>query len=343
MDFKTWEYTETDILKGLVDVHCHPNLGYGGTNPKKVIDEINRLQVNKICVMSSNLESQVIIEEIYKSCSSKVKPAFGLHPWFSHQVCFTADQLESDGFPLMLENGQDQSMIESHLPKPIDFNQFLNELKDRLVSIPDSMLGEVGLDKSFKVHIPNATQSQATNQNQGINQNQGTDQNQKDEMNLIKSKVKIEHQIKVLEAQLELAISLGKPISLHGVKAIEEMIQVFNRLKRRHPVSNQIKINWHSPYISTGSLKTLIKNYSTFLYFSFSIRLYKTELELKRLNELIALTPKDKIMIETDWESEPNLIDEKLIEILKVICKVKSWTFLEALRQLKSNWDDFSS
>lgn len=332
MELATIENNETVILDNLIDVHCHPNLAYDGQDLQRVIKEINQLKANKICVMSSDLESQYVIEEIYKKCSLKVKPAFGLHPWFSHQVCFN-DQPESEISPLVLED-EEQELVKSYLPKQIDIVRFLDELKDRLVSIPDSMLGEVGLDKSFKVH------TQVPIQNQDMNQEIA---NQEGGMRLIKSKVKIEHQIKVLESQIDLAISLRKPISLHGVKCIQEMIQVFNRIKRRNPISNTIRINWHSPYISADSLQTLIKNYSSFLYYSYSIRLYKTELELKRLNELIALTPNDKILIETDWELEPNLIDEKLLQILKVICKVKSWNLLEALAQLERNWTRFST
>ncbi|KAH9818396.1 TatD family [Melampsora americana] len=335
MSFKTLETNPTDILESLIDVHCHPNLAYDGNQPEKVIEEINQLKVKKICVMSSDFKSQLIIEEIYKRCSSKVKPAFGLHPWFSHQICFTTDpsENESDQLPLILEKDQDQSIIKSHLSNPIELNEFLNELKDRLVSIPDSMLGEVGLDKSFKVHIPIPIQ----------NSNQNQNQNQKDQTKLIKSKVKVEHQIKVLEAQLDLAISLRKPISLHGVKAIEEMIQVFNRLKERHSASSHIKINWHSPYISNESFKSLIKTHSDFLFFSYSIRLYQTEIELKRLIELIELTPNEKILIETDWELEPNLMDENLLKIFKLVCKTKNWNLLEASNQLHSNWIQFST
>ncbi|KAI9617479.1 hypothetical protein KEM48_007067 [Puccinia striiformis f. sp. tritici PST-130] len=102
---------------------------------------------------------------------------------------------------------------------------------------------------------------------------------------MIKSKYKISisHQLEVLRAQIELAIEIGRPISLHCVQAPTELLDLIDQLIARWGVqftgfedldgerrTKGINLCWHSPNISLEILQQALQKLPQTVYFSYS-------------------------------------------------------------------------
>lgn len=97
------------------------------------------------------------------------------------------------------------------LPDPIPLSQLISTLRSNLVSFPTALLGEVGLDRASR--IPLAYPSS--------------------QLILTPFMIPLPHQLAVLEAQLDLAVELGRNVSLHSVKAPMATKELIERTKRR--------------------------------------------------------------------------------------------------------------
>jgi len=124
-----------------------------------------------------------------------------------------------------------------HLPEPIMLSNILATLRSNLTDVPDAMLGEVGLDRSFR--IPFKPYS-------------GLDRKLSD------FTVPLNHQLHILEAQLELAVELRRNVSLHSVKAQQATLQLMDRMAGRHGEAwDMISVDMHSCGLSPEVWKTM--------------------------------------------------------------------------------------
>jgi Tat protein secretion system quality control protein TatD with DNase activity len=294
--------------------------------------------------MSSSLESQAKTEELFRLQPQKVVPAFGLHPWFTSSISLmdgaeSGDQeldkrahyreiLVKKHYPTSSIRSSDNQgedagrrkdrmeiceWIDCHLhllPNPIRLKTFLVELRERLMRFPTSMMGEIGLDKAFTFHIK---PSSAINPTKRSNENNDGDQPVTEDR-VIKSKYKVSiiHQLEILRKQIELAIELRRPISLHCVQAPTEVLGLIDELIGRwgvrftgllsnHPTTKKksktgaarmgnenltldpadsegdqehgINLCWHSPNISVEVLQQTLRKLPQTAYFSYSSEL----------------------------------------------------------------------
>ena len=87
------------------------------------------------------------------------------------------------------------------------------------------MLGEVGLDRSFRVALDYAASPRE----------------------LTPFTIPFEHQLVILEAQLDLAVELGRNVSLHSVKSHLETQELFARMVKMYGDKwNKISVDMHS-------------------------------------------------------------------------------------------------
>ncbi|KAI9609625.1 hypothetical protein H4Q26_007588 [Puccinia striiformis f. sp. tritici PST-130] len=197
---------------------------------------------------------------------------------------------------------------------------------------------------------------------------------------MIKSKYKISisHQLEVLRAQIELAIEIGRPISLHCVQAPTELLDLIDQLIARWGVQFTGFVSRHRSGPSKASSDGLLlvlerarhplqfpvppssshsKTYST--YPTQSSQEEKTatleELYSARTVRAIRATPIDRLLIESDHGSDPVLIDDKLRQIFHLIkvvkssppgnsgasCTVDSNRDLDLVAQIEDNWNRF--
>ncbi|KAK0266799.1 Cut9-interacting protein scn1 [Friedmanniomyces endolithicus] len=151
----------------------------------------------------------------------KVIPAFGWHPWFSHQMY---DESEYDGatslsdeqkvshYTLALTPQLHDREFLLALPDPQPFGQFLSRTKEYLLQHPLALVGEVGLDRSFRIPQP-WLPDQAEQRDDSLTPG-GREGRQ-----LSQYRVSMKHQRKIFPAQLRLAGEMQRAVSVHGVAA----------------------------------------------------------------------------------------------------------------------------
>ncbi|KAI9622336.1 hypothetical protein KEM48_007319 [Puccinia striiformis f. sp. tritici PST-130] len=411
---------DQEVFGRLTDAHCHPNDAFHGIDMARAAEEIKGLAIGKVCVMSSSLESQAKTEELVNLQPDKVIPAFGLHPWFTSRITLSEQEVDKrDHYRSILtkqnyppvppssvrpsqkqkekqkedeerhigDQEEIQDWVELHLhllPQPICLDEFLTEMRARLERFPTSIVGEIGLDKSFTFQIE---QPPKTSTVTGPSTEQPTDKvfdsrllEQEARVPMIKSKYKISisHQLEVLRAQIELAIEIGRPISLHCVQAPTELLDLIDQLIARWGVQFTGFVSRHRSGPSKASSDGLLlvlerarhplqfpvppssshsKTYST--YPTQSSQEEKTatleELYSARTVRAIRATPIDRLLIESDHGSDPVLIDDKLRQIFHLIkvvkssppgnsgasCTVDSNRDLDLVAQIEDNWNRF--
>lgn len=108
---------------------------------------------------------------------------------------------------------------------PIPLDDILLELRQNLEAFPHAMLGEVGLDRSFRIPYDYDASPRK----------------------LSPFTVPIAHQLVVLQAQIDLAVELGRNISLHSVKSHQATMELLANSQAKHGTRwNKISLDMHS-------------------------------------------------------------------------------------------------
>ena len=99
------------------------------------------------------------------------------------------------------------------------------------------MLGEVGLDRIFRVPVDYFASPRV----------------------LMPFQIPLAHQLEVLEAQMDLAAELGRNISMHSVKSQQATVEVLDRMKQKHGSEkwNRISVDQHSCGLSAQTWRDL--------------------------------------------------------------------------------------
>ncbi|KAK3338411.1 hypothetical protein B0H65DRAFT_322162 [Neurospora tetraspora] len=229
---------------GVYDAHCHP------TDTMTSISSIKDMQARLLTIMATRGQDQDLVasvaeqhgvtnlNELRESGSSetpkKVVPAFGWHPWFSHQLYHDSKEEVTDDvqahktkhYSAVLSPTPDADFIAS-LPDPIPLSKFLQETRQRVLAHPTALVGEIGLDKAFRLPWGKAADESSRN---GGDLTPGGREGRM----LSPHHVKMAHQVDVLKAQLRLAGELGRPVSLHGVQAHGVLFDALASLWKGH-------------------------------------------------------------------------------------------------------------
>lgn len=236
---------------GVYDAHCHP------TDIMANIPKIQNMQTRCLTVMATrDLDQALVLSTASQhgirsakpsewSREQCIVPAFGWHPWFAHTMYIPSDTtstststipsdlrpltgaaklahyqqvlLPSRPFPL---SPSDTALFAS-LPDPTPFPLFLAQTRARLQAHPLALVGEVGLDRSFRIPAPwTAEQWAARGPDSGLTPGG------REGRRLTPFRCAPGHQKDVLKAQLGLAGELGRAVSLHGVQAHGALFEV---------------------------------------------------------------------------------------------------------------------
>ncbi|KAI9824389.1 MAG: hypothetical protein M1832_001924 [Thelocarpon impressellum] len=302
-----------------------------------------------------------------------VIPSFGWHPWFSHHLYDDGNGISQKDKAahyraILTPIPEDPSFLDS-LPEPRPISHFLVETENRLQRYPLALVGEIGLDRSFR--IPNAWGSEEADSRDASVTPGG-----REGRRLSPHRVRIEHQKFVLMAQLRLAGVMQRAVSVHGVQAhgvVFETLQetwygweresVSKRMRRKKALEEaqgsddeygDVEMSDDTPkpfppriclHSYSGPPEPLRQYFDPAvpadIYFSFSSAVNFSTQSTKAV-QVIKAVPADRLLIESDLHLAGDEMDRRLEQIARVICELRGWPLDEGVRRLGENWRRFT-
>jgi Tat protein secretion system quality control protein TatD with DNase activity len=215
---------------GVFDAHCHP------TDTMASVAFIPHMRARALTVMSTRAQDQHLVSDVCVSqgvrdeeallsgrdVDRRIVPAFGWHPWFSYQLYDdTSPTPTYDGTPegkvvhydkiLTPSPSSKDGSFGASLAEPRPLSDFLRETRARLEQHPAALVGEIGLDKAFR--IPESwTGDTETARDEELTPGG------REGRRLSPHRVSVDHQVMVLQAQLRLAGEMNRAVSVHGVQ-----------------------------------------------------------------------------------------------------------------------------
>ncbi|KAI9730239.1 MAG: hypothetical protein M1834_006003 [Cirrosporium novae-zelandiae] len=213
-----------------------------------------------------------------RTTPGKVVPAFGWHPWFSHLIyddtsqssLANPDDTDSAQAPTIPQNEahytsvltpppspskpEDSTFISS-LPTPIPLSTLLARTRAHLTHFPTALVGEIGLDRSFRLPLPALPTSHLI-----PSHNEDVTPGSRNGRPLSKFRVNIDHQKRILRAQLELAGVMGRAVSVHGVQAHGIVMQALSEGWEQTPQSSRQKKKQRKQEQSLSSSSSSLEN-----------------------------------------------------------------------------------
>jgi Tat protein secretion system quality control protein TatD with DNase activity len=369
---------------GVFDAHCHP------TDAMTSISDIPHMRATALAVMSTRGEDQELVDEVAKrlgdyhydpkSGNGKIVPCFGWHPWFAHQICVeedgkdTTEAVKSQHYRNVLTGtmgteDEDTTFFKT-LPSPKPLSTLLSETKTRLLAHPNALVGEIGLDKAFRLPMP-------WQKDELDSRNEGLTPGSREGRKLSPYRVIIAHQKALLKAQLELAGELRRAVSVHSVQGHGVVLECFQELWKGHerkvesnrrrkkrvddgkfdqteeddddkedvealPLPYPPRICMHSYSGSPEAVKQLLRPcVPSDVYFSFSTVINFTGATVDRVKSSLESLPDDRILIESDLHVAGKQMDDLLEEVVRTVCHVKGWTLEDGTKLLAENWRRF--
>src|SRR5277367_6526268 len=314
------------LLTHLHDAHCHP------TDHPHTLSNIDTTTTGSLCAMSTRPDDQSLVDSFSKHNLDTVIPFFGYHPWFAH--LFSVD--DQTHYETIFKPTPSEDFV-SHLPKPISWDAALKDLRARLEANSNAQVGEIGLDKSFRLPThANGERDMASRKD------------------LSPYRTTPDHQLRIFIDQCELAAELRRSISVHGVQCHGLLFTTLQSLWKPHertksskspaattaPAAYPPRICIHSASLPIDTLKQYLHpSVPAKVYFSFSTAINARYGE--KLIALIAAVPANKILIESDWHSEGTIRRSQLVDIARLVIHVKQWTAEQGVKQLEQNFRDF--
>lgn len=371
---------------GVFDVHCHP------TDTMSSIDDIVNMKARTLTVMATRGEDQELVSQVASRFMNDNKtefsaelpaktiiPCFGWHPWFSHQIL--DDSQHDQTTPLDKQKHYESVLVPSirdegflrNLPEPRPLSTLLSETRTRLQKHPYALVGEIGLDRAFR--IPSAWDTEKVE-----NRDPSLTPGSREGRSLSPYRVQPNHQKFLLEAQLRLAGELQRPVSIHSVQSHGAVFDLLQKLwsgyekpvsskrqrKRRASVSqaheesdNEIdqdefqkknpsprpfppRICMHSYSGPPEPLKQFLNPKAPAdVYFSFSGAINFSSDSTDKVTQVIRLLPDDRILSESDLHCAGQIMDNLLEEIVRRICDIRGWTLEDGVRRLGNNYKKF--
>ena len=282
----------------------------------------------------------------------------------------TPDQKAAHYQAVLNPNSEDRDFLLT-LPDPKPFGDFLGQTKDYLSRYPLALVGEVGLDRSFR--IPEAWLPEQVGSREAALTPGG-----REGRKLSPYRVNIEHQRKVLLAQLRVAGEMQRAVSVHGVaahgvvyetvaetwKGHEKHVSSKREKKRAEAAAKAHAGPWEDeeddvkpagpkPYPPRVCLHSFsgpaetVKQYiapsvpcEVFFSFSTTINAWSESGDGK-VEAAVRMVPDNRLLMESDLHTAGDRMDGYLEAIVRKICEVKRWELEEGVRRLGANWKNF--
>lgn len=173
----------------LFDAHSHMHMGPRGLVVPSAVEQ-TPFTFDGAAIMSTHPRDYTKVDSIVSGLRDRdctAVPCYGIHPWFLYDVLTSEEEVH-----------------------------WLRELKQRLISHSDAIVGEIGLDGNRWVEVEQSDTTQ--------------DSIWKRERVLA---CPMELQRKAFEEQLILAVELQRPVSIHVVSAWGELFAAFDSVCAR--------------------------------------------------------------------------------------------------------------
>ncbi|TKX21218.1 TatD related Dnase [Elsinoe australis] len=314
----------------------------------------------------------------------KFLPSFGWHPWFSYQLfddvhfegatSLSVEQKIEHFRSVLTPPPEDKDFIKT-LPEPRPLSKFLNETRSRLQTYPFALVGEIGLDKQFRLPI-------AWDESKLELRDASLTPGGREGRKLSPHRVSMDHQRLVLTKQLNLAGELGRPVSVHGVQApgivYETLAATWKGHERKTISKRQAKKDRSAaakvgdagdeedearngdpeegyepkpfpPRICMHSYSgppDTIKQYTApevpaEVFFSFSQAINFEGPQAGKAEEALKKVPDDRVLVESDLHTAGERMAAYLEQGVRRICKIKGWDLEEGVKILGRNWKRF--
>ncbi|KAF2684165.1 Metallo-dependent hydrolase [Lentithecium fluviatile CBS 122367] len=243
---------------GVYDAHCHP------TDTMSSIAHLPTIHTRCLTVMGTRGQDQSLVTQVAAqygvqsadvtkwSRSECMVPSFGWHPWFAH-LMYIEETSESrthdeDGsktgteatlqgeakirhYQNVLQPSRDppseeHKQIFLSLPDPTPLSIFLIRTHANLQSNPHALIGEIGLDRSFRIPSPNPSSAPSRDSSLTPGGREGRP--------LTPFRCHPAHQKALFKAQLQLAAEMGRAVSIHSVQAHGMVFETLRELWTGH-------------------------------------------------------------------------------------------------------------
>ncbi|KAF5597897.1 Cut9 interacting scn1 [Fusarium pseudocircinatum] len=306
--------------------------------------------------------------ECFAEDKTTVIAGYGRHPWFSHELF--DDSLENptyvpsedveaakaQHYKAVLSPAPADPAFWRDLPVPIPLSTFIAETRARLIEDPCAMVGEIGLDKPFRLPMqwtdpkpePDPDRTPGGRQRRPLSQH----------------RINITHQKAVFMAHLRLAGELGRAVSVHGVQVHGILYDVLTECWKGHEVKGRRsrgkekkngtasqatedsskpyppRICLHSFSGKSDAVKQYLKpSIPAKIFFSFSkTNNLRSDEERKKAEDAIRIVPDNRILAESDLHTAGERMDSELEEMYRVICEVKGWGLEEGVGKIAENY-----
>ncbi|MCJ1480749.1 hypothetical protein MMC06_000904 [Schaereria dolodes] len=374
---------------GVYDAHCHP------TDTIASLNDIPKMKARVLTIMATRAQDQELVAEFASrygvidagfeevepigNATCQVIPSFGWHPWFSHQM-YDDTKFGSEGGrkgvdkvdhykSVLTPVPQDHDFLVA-LPDPRPLSEYLSQTKRYLSRYPFALVGEIGLDRSFRIPTNWPPKEQDEKKS-------GHTPGSREGRRLSPYRVQMDHQRRVLKAQLNLAGQLQRAVSVHGVAAhgvVFETLKetwsglekelVSKRTKKRRgsvaaahehekdggdagridssPKPFPPRICLHSYSGPPEALKQYLHpSVPASIFFSFSQVINFSTAASSKAIEVIKAIPKDRILVESDLHCAGERMDSLLEEMVRSVCRTKGWSLEDGAKQVAANWKHF--
>ncbi|EEH35901.2 Cut9-interacting protein scn1 [Paracoccidioides lutzii Pb01] len=379
---------------GVYDAHCH------ATDTMASIGEVVRMKTAALTLMATRGQDQELVAQAASTYAPaahsdsdsdsvdqrkpRIIPSFGWHPWFSHQIIDDINSETRHDTPfskvehykgVLTPPTKDEGLLHA-LPEPFPLSKLIADTKARLHQHPHGLVGEIGLDRSFRIPnawLPHELEKRDASLTPGSREGRS----------LSPHRVALAHQREIFKAQLRLAGSMQRPVSVHSVQAhgaVLEVLQelwsgherkrVSNRQRKRRPSADKAhehsdhekdRENENDPQTPAASslpfpLRICMHSYSgppdvlkQFLqksnpaetYFSFSSVINFAGGSSEKTVEVIKALPEDRILVESDLHCAGKRMDELMEAIVRQVCSIRGWDLEYGIRILGENWTRF--
>lgn len=256
------------------------------------------------------------------------------------------------------------------LPAPRPFGDFLARQRAYLERFPLALIGEVGLDRSFR--IPESWLPEQADERDDALTPGG-----REGRRLSPYRVSLDHQKKVLLAQLHLAGELQRAVSVHGVQAhgavhdtLAETWKGHKKQSNKDKKRQEAVARAHAepaddtdedrgtsqakPYPPRVCLHSFsgpaetVKQYVASsvpcdVFFSFSTTINAWSEDGKgKVEAAVRAVPDDRLLVESDLHTAGDSMDGFLEAIVRKLCEIKGWGLEEGVTQLGKNWKRFA-